>query len=109
VSLGLLPQQGRDLILAGAILSILLNPVAFWLVDRYKARAASVSRRRPAGSCSRRAQAAISCRRPMTTRPISVPTAKTGHTILIGYGRVGALVGEALRADGAATGRHRRC
>ncbi|MBA4334283.1 MAG: sodium:proton antiporter, partial [Methylobacterium sp.] len=35
VSLALLPPQGRDLILAGAILSILLNPVLFALVDRF--------------------------------------------------------------------------
>jgi CPA2 family monovalent cation:H+ antiporter-2 len=33
VSLHLLPEQGRDLILAGAILSILLNPLAFAIVD----------------------------------------------------------------------------
>jgi CPA2 family monovalent cation:H+ antiporter-2 len=34
VSLGLLPQEGRDLILAVAILSILLNPLFFAALDR---------------------------------------------------------------------------
>src|SRR4029079_13134895 len=32
-SLGLLPPEGRDLILAGAILSITLNPLSFTAVD----------------------------------------------------------------------------
>ena len=32
VGLALLPQEGRDLILAGAIISIMLNPLAFALV-----------------------------------------------------------------------------
>lgn len=35
VSLKLLPEQGRDLILAGAIFSIVLNPLLFKLVDRF--------------------------------------------------------------------------
>jgi len=34
VNLNLLPSQGRDLILAGAILSILVNPLVFAIVDR---------------------------------------------------------------------------
>ena len=36
VGLGLLPEQGRDLILAGAILSIMLNPLVFAGIDRLK-------------------------------------------------------------------------
>ncbi|HWA46435.1 MAG TPA: cation:proton antiporter [Hypericibacter adhaerens] len=34
VSMGLMPGEGRDLILAGALLSITLNPLAFGAVDR---------------------------------------------------------------------------
>jgi CPA2 family monovalent cation:H+ antiporter-2 len=34
LELGLLPSEGKDWILAGAILSITLNPFAFWLSDR---------------------------------------------------------------------------
>jgi CPA2 family monovalent cation:H+ antiporter-2 len=34
VNLGLLPRAGQSLIVAGAIFSIGLNPVAFWLTDR---------------------------------------------------------------------------
>jgi CPA2 family monovalent cation:H+ antiporter-2 len=34
IAMGLLPAEGRDLILAGALLSITLNPLAFVAVDR---------------------------------------------------------------------------
>ena len=38
VGLGLLPEQGRDLILAGAILSIVINPLIFAGAERLKQR-----------------------------------------------------------------------
>ena len=38
VGLGILPPEGRDLILAGAILSILLNPFLFTAVERGRVR-----------------------------------------------------------------------
>ncbi|MDT6959993.1 YbaL family putative K(+) efflux transporter [Cupriavidus sp. SZY C1] len=38
VYLNILPERGQALILAGALLSILLNPVLFHLLDRYCAR-----------------------------------------------------------------------
>ena len=44
VSIGVLPPEGRDLVLAGALLSITLNPVAFVASDRILA-ACSASRR----------------------------------------------------------------
>jgi CPA2 family monovalent cation:H+ antiporter-2 len=34
VGLALLPQQGNDLILAGALISIMLNPLLFVALDR---------------------------------------------------------------------------
>ncbi|KQS83774.1 MULTISPECIES: cation:proton antiporter [unclassified Rhizobium] len=37
ISLGLLSQEGHDLILAGAILSITLNPLLFWAAGKLKA------------------------------------------------------------------------
>src|SRR5262249_33941352 len=46
IVLGLLPEAGRDLILAGAIISILANPAFFAAVDRYRSRV----ERRAAGS-----------------------------------------------------------
>ncbi|WP_102958377.1 cation:proton antiporter [Mangrovicella endophytica] len=41
VGLELLPEAGRDLILAGAILSIILNPLVFFLVDGISRRFAA--------------------------------------------------------------------
>ncbi|WP_084402389.1 YbaL family putative K(+) efflux transporter [Cupriavidus sp. amp6] len=38
VYLNILPERGQALILAGALLSIMLNPVLFHLLDRYTAR-----------------------------------------------------------------------
>jgi CPA2 family monovalent cation:H+ antiporter-2 len=100
VGLKLLPPEGRDLILAGAILSIMLNPAVFagigWLKRRLDLNAA------PSAETFARGEAA--------TPPPGAPpgaddetpqsTALTGHTVLVGYGRVGTLVAEALRAKG---------
>ena len=38
VSMGVLPTEGRDLILAGAIISILLNPFLFVIFERLRSR-----------------------------------------------------------------------
>ncbi|HTO28914.1 MAG TPA: cation:proton antiporter, partial [Devosia sp.] len=38
VSLAILPPEGQDLILAGALISIVLNPVVFWVLDLLKPR-----------------------------------------------------------------------
>lgn len=99
VGLKLLPEQARDLVLAGAILSILLNPLVFAGIGAFKAR---LDRRAgaPAGDSAPPAAvppeaAAVDAEEMLT------PTTLTGHTILVGYGRVGRLVGEALLAAGA--------
>jgi CPA2 family monovalent cation:H+ antiporter-2 len=44
VELGLLPGEGQSLILAGALLSITLNPLAFGAADRFAARRAARAR-----------------------------------------------------------------
>jgi CPA2 family monovalent cation:H+ antiporter-2 len=92
VSLKLLPEQGRDLILAGAILSILLNPVLFALVDRFAAEADPV---KPKPSAARPEPA------PEPERDI-VPTELSDHMVVVGYGRVGALLGAGLAGQGQA-------
>jgi CPA2 family monovalent cation:H+ antiporter-2 len=93
VGLHLLPEHARDLILAGAILSILLNPVSFivadWLCLRLEQRAES---RRPAEA------AAVSGGAEATDTAVS--TMLSDHTILVGYGRVGSLVGRSLKEAG---------
>jgi CPA2 family monovalent cation:H+ antiporter-2 len=84
VASNLLPKAGRDLILAGAIFSIMLNPLIFWIVDRLTARVES--RRAPSPVA-----APVAAKNPL---PV---TKLTDHTILVGYGRVGSLVGASLR------------
>ncbi len=46
VTLNLLPEAGRDLVLAGAILSILVNPLLFIAIDRLQARQEQKGRER---------------------------------------------------------------
>ncbi|MES0199997.1 YbaL family putative K(+) efflux transporter [Mesorhizobium sp. M0011] len=104
VGLKLLPEQGRDLILAGAILSIVLNPMMFLAIDwmkpwleRRAARTAPPVEAKPVGPATEPGQVASVA---ATTKKEDGPppkTALTGHAILIGYGRVGGLVGSALK------------
>ncbi|MGL9623794.1 YbaL family putative K(+) efflux transporter [Bradyrhizobium sp. U531] len=79
----ILPREGRDLIMAGAILSIMLNPLMFaaatWLAPRLDARRDSPQ------------ATAAAVPEPIRTTDLA------DHTIVIGYGRVGALVGDALQ------------
>src|SRR6185503_5695340 len=77
LTLKLLPETGRDLILASAILSIMANPALFVLVDRYVRRKAAIA-------------AAGAAPEP----PALQPTALAGHAVVIGYGRVGRAIGE---------------
>lgn len=103
VGLKLLPEEGRDLILVGAILSIILNPVMFLLVDRLKpwleqrrgGDGAAVATA-PIGPATTVGQVATTGEKPEED-DAPAPTTLTNHTILIGYGRVGSLVGTALK------------
>jgi len=94
VGLKLLPEQGRDLILAGAILSIMLNPAVFagvgWIKRRLDQAAPAPAPTADAPAPDGPPPAAADEETPQTT-------ALTDHTILVGYGRVGSLVGQALR------------
>ncbi len=99
VSLALLPPQGRDLILAGAILSILLNPVLFALVDRFAGEPAAAARPKPGpgpGADPPQDEPA-----PEATPDLDItPTTLSDHMVVVGYGRVGALLGAGLLARG---------
>ena len=83
VTLNILPEEGRELILAGAIVSIVLNPLLFHLLDRY-GPPAKTSTDTPTDQ-----------RAPDDHTPDYV-TGKTNHTVLVGYGRVGKIVGREL-------------
>ncbi|ANT53625.1 YbaL family putative K(+) efflux transporter [Mesorhizobium amorphae] len=102
VGLGLLPEQGRDLILAGAILSIVLNPLMFLAIDWMKpwlearaAKAAPPVEAKPIGPAT--APGEVASVAPEREDGPPPKTKLTGHAILIGYGRVGSLVGAALK------------
>ncbi|TGT91245.1 MULTISPECIES: cation:proton antiporter [unclassified Mesorhizobium] len=104
VGLKLLPEQGRDLILAGAILSIVLNPLMFLVIDWMKpwleARAARTTPpvdAKPVGPATAPGQVASVAATSSKEDGPPPRTTLAGHTILIGYGRVGGLVGAALK------------
>src|SRR5260221_1219830 len=95
VELKLLPETGRDLILAGALLSILANPLLFVLVDRLGPWLMEHQRRRPLPVPAEQAPQAAA-----TTTPGMPATSLSGHAVLVGYGRVGRLGREMLQAQG---------
>jgi len=82
MTLGILPEQAQDLILAGAIISILINPAFFVLLDRFAPKEASEA-----------ATPEAAARRELT------PTSLSDHYILVGHGRVGSVIEEALRSS----------
>jgi CPA2 family monovalent cation:H+ antiporter-2 len=79
-SLQFLPPDARDVILAAAIISIMLNPLLFVGIDRLTAR----ERRREAEAAPGTGDAA-------TPR---------GHVVVVGQGRVGRIVREKLSGTG---------
>jgi CPA2 family monovalent cation:H+ antiporter-2 len=85
LSLKLLPEEGRDLILAGAISTILINPLLFAALDVMLAR-----HERP--EAAEKAEAKSEAAR----EPIR-PTTLKDHVVLIGHGRVGSFISGVLR------------
>jgi len=156
VSLKILPEVGQDLILAGAILSIFINPVLFALVSRVTA--AEEAAKKPAApkpmatlvpalagiavpAAPAMATPAMAMPAAAVEAPVSPPTAMEpakpsepaapvepppcapapisaassepddpehdlhatalhGHTVVVGYGRVGSFVGAGLKQSG---------
>ena len=91
VSLGLLSEDARNLILAAALLSIIVNPMFFVLLDRWSAR--HEAQNRVASESSLRAE-----EEDLLPDRALIPAAN--HIILIGYGRVGSRVGPVLQQHG---------
>ena len=92
VSLGLLPEEGQSLILAGALISIALNPLVFKAIE--PAQAWIRSRSKLARIVERPDD-------PLAELPTSVDSSRlSGQVVLVGYGRVGRRVGEALTKNG---------
>ena len=82
IALGVLPVVARDFILATSILSIFANPLLFVLADRLRAKYS------PPPTPVERTEQALE------------PSTLRDHAVLVGFGRVGQLVGEALMRDG---------
>ncbi|MDB5774042.1 MAG: transporter, monovalent cation:proton antiporter-2 family protein [Herbaspirillum sp.] len=87
ISLGLLSTTARDLILGGAILSILINPLLFVALERLKPWLA----RREQEEAQVGGAAQDHGDRPEPSLP------QHSHTVLVGFGRVGHLAADALR------------
>jgi CPA2 family monovalent cation:H+ antiporter-2 len=82
LALGILPKDGHSLVLAGALISIMLNPILFMALDRWQRREdARVLRDAP-------------------PEPAVVPMDIAGHAIIVGYGRVGSQLAHLLQTRG---------
>lgn len=92
VALGLLPVEGQSLILAGAIGSIALNPLLFQAVE--PAQKWIRSRSKLARTLEHSAD-------PLAELPMTVdPAQLSGHVVIVGYGRVGRRISDALQDAG---------
>ena len=92
VSLGLLPKEGQSLILAGALISIALNPLVFKAIE--PAQVWIRSRSKLARILERPDD-------PLAELPRTVDANRlTGQIVLVGYGRVGRRIGDALIEHG---------
>ena len=82
LTLGILPKEGHDLVLAGALISIMLNPILFMVLDRWQARedVRTATKAEP--------------------EPDVVPIDIAGHAIVVGYGRVGSQLAQLLHERG---------
>ena len=89
MSLGLLPEDGRDLILAGALISIALNPLAFYITQpmyAFAAKSARISR-----FLNMRADA-------LAHLKSEEKRALKDLVILVGHGRVGRQISKNIQA-----------
>jgi CPA2 family monovalent cation:H+ antiporter-2 len=82
LTLGILPKDGHSLVLAGALISIMLNPILFMVLDRWQAR--------------EDARAAAN----VEPEPDVVPMDIADHAIIVGYGRVGGQLAHLLHERG---------
>jgi CPA2 family monovalent cation:H+ antiporter-2 len=88
MSLGLLPQLGQNLILAGAIISIAVNPLMFKAINPLQEWLRSKS------DLARKLERSTD---PLAELPMTVTHEHlTGQVVLVGYGRVGKRIAEEL-------------
>jgi CPA2 family monovalent cation:H+ antiporter-2 len=94
VALGLMPEEGRSLVLASALISVALNPAIFsgieplrnWILKR--------------SALARRVEYRDD---PLAHLPVTAEAqVLAGQVVLVGYGRVGRRIAEALGSEGIA-------
>ena len=85
VNQNMVTREAQDVLLAAAIISILLNPFLFKWLDRYLAA---------------REQAEPAETGAIPETPALLPTSLQGHVIVAGYGSLGQLLGDRIRARG---------
>ncbi len=100
--LEILPQRAHDLVLGGAILSILLNPVAFFVAEQFRPRFKDVGEPpvavpTDATAVSLDDDEEVMPGEPMQREPIP-RTALAGHVVVVGGGVVGSFVAEELKS-----------
>ncbi|KKI48815.1 MAG: YbaL family putative K(+) efflux transporter [Hafnia sp.] len=86
ISLNMLSPEGRNLVLAGAILSIMINPLLFTLLERYLAKTETIEDQ--------------SLQEVTEEEEKQIPVDLCNHVLLVGYGRVGSLIGAKLHDAG---------
>ncbi|MCX8958047.1 YbaL family putative K(+) efflux transporter [Erwinia psidii] len=88
ISLNLLSEEGRNLVLAGAILSITLNPVLFAILQRYFDSAGSTDEQHTEEEPEEEEK--------------QIPVDICHHAVIVGFGRVGSMLGKKLLENGVA-------
>jgi CPA2 family monovalent cation:H+ antiporter-2 len=106
VGLGLIPEQARSLVLTGAIVSIVLNPLSFWFVERLRTRMEARAPKRSEGALGPvvpdSADEVVDSESDRgVLEEIMHPTHLNDHIVLVGYGRVGGVVAGELLEEGA--------
>jgi CPA2 family monovalent cation:H+ antiporter-2 len=89
VKLAIVPQAASDFVVAGSILSILVNPLMFLAIDRIYAQRAT-------------GDAPVLPAAPRAPPEEEEPTRLTDHAVLVGHGRVGSRLRADLQARGIA-------
>lgn len=85
ISLGMLSAHARNLVLAGSILSIMLNPLLFSLLESYLIKTEVIEDQSLEEAIEDEAQS---------------PVSFCDHAVIVGYGRVGSLLGAKLIQQG---------
>lgn len=98
VALNVMPEEARDLILAGAILSILLNPLLFSALDWWTVQKEKKDEGKKEGE--ENAVAAAKAEEEHVAREPIRATTLTDHVVLVGHGRVGKFISSAVQEAG---------